>query len=139
MEYFVQVAGDGSTRGTWAVGYGSAQRLGVADPEKTRNAYVEAQPGESELDALRRVIPTWFPPSNPFSPDRLYKVTRAPGEYYPRMARPNAEHLNDSPGIYPGDNAAANEMAIAHDQIIVLADRLADICRTITVTRPEIC
>ncbi|HQT65752.1 MAG: hypothetical protein B7Z75_13235 [Acidocella sp. 20-57-95] len=131
MEYFVQIAGDGKTRGTWAVGDGSAKRLGIANPEKTRNAYVEAQPGESDLDALQRVIPIWFPTSDPFSPDKLYKITRAPGEYYPRMARPNAEHLYDSPGIYPGDNEAASEMAMAHDQIIVLADRLGDICRTI--------
>ena len=131
MEYFVQIAGDGKTRGIWSVGDGSAKRLGIANPESTRNAYIEAQPGETELDALRRVMPTWFPELNPFNPDRLHKLVRAPNEYYPRMARPNAEHIYDSPGIYPGDNVALNEMAMAHDQMIVLAERLGDICRTI--------
>ena len=138
MEYFIQVASDGQSRGIWAVGGGNAKRLGVPDAENTHNAYIEPEPGETELAALNRVIPVWFRTQMSLGPDQLYKVTLAPGQYYPRVARPSGDHLQDSPGIYPGDHEALNEMAIAHDQIAVLANRLEDICRTVHPVGPNL-
>jgi hypothetical protein len=137
MECYIQVAFDGRSRGIWAVGDGSAKRLGVPNPESARNAYIEPMPGETELAALERVLPMWFRDSMLLGPDQLYKVTLAPGQYYPRIARPSGDNLQDSPGIYPGDREALNEMAIAHDQIMVLASRLEDICRTVHPIGPN--
>src|SRR5271155_6029411 len=123
MPCFLHIDAHGKWRGAWQIDANVAQRLGVPNPQTTPNAYVVAAPqaGETDLDALRRQI-TGGHTSN------LIEIKLAPGEFYPRMARPIEQHPNESPGFYPGIEQLKDQIAVAQGQLVALARNLENIC-----------
>jgi hypothetical protein len=90
----------------------------------------KAEGDETIWDALKRLTP-WFEPDgqNPFQETALQ-----PGEYYPRMARPNDQYPHESPGTNPGAQADKDFIAVAHGQLTVLTRQLDRICQTVHPT-----
>jgi hypothetical protein len=128
MPCYVQVDEQGKSWGTWKIEGSTAQRLGVPYPQNTPNAYFTAaqQPGETELDALKRQLVLLIGPTT-----RLEKTRLAPGEYYPCMARPSDAHPTESPGHNPGNDQMKGEIAVAESQLIALTRQLEGICQTV--------
>jgi hypothetical protein len=60
----------------------------------------------------------------------------APGEYYPRMVRASNDHLNDRPGINPGNPQTQALIETSKGQLIALREQLERIFRTVHPT-PE--
>jgi hypothetical protein len=56
-----------------------------------------ADPGEAMITTLQKRFPA----------GRFHKLLLAPGEYFPRMARPSSTRPEDSPGHNPDQSAAA--------------------------------
>ena len=138
MRYFLHTDAQGKWRGAWQIDAGVAQRLGVANPQATQNAYVVAAPqaGETDLDALRRQIRLLIRQDGPTS--NLIETKLAPGEFYPRIARPLEQHPNESPGIYPGIELIRDKVVNAQGQLVALALNLENICQVVHPTGPNL-
>lgn len=95
--------------------------MGVTNPP-----FYKSDPGEEIIAAVERQCPSWFTDGNPF-----HKTVLAPGEYYPRMARPSNSYPNESPGRCPGVTEEASNIAVARGQLIALARTLNHICETV--------
>ena len=91
MPYYLRVFQDlHSPRSqVWQITETEATRVGVSNPKTAGGSYISAEVGETIWDVVRRQTP-WFEPDgeNPFHP-----ITLSPGEFYPRMVRPNTHSV----------------------------------------------
>ena len=125
MTYYVRtVPGYGPQ--VWKIEGDTAVRLGITNPEGGPGSYYRANPGEDIWDCLKRCTPWFEDAANPF-----HEATLAPGEFHPRIARPNDQNPDESPGANPGWLVDANFVAEARSQLIVLGRQLERICRTV--------
>ena len=79
----------------WRIDDAVAVRLGVTNAEGGPD-YFKADPGETPWDKMKRDASHWFEPAgtNPFE-----RTILAPGQFYPRIARPSALRPSDFPRI----------------------------------------
>ncbi len=108
--------------GVWTVTDRTAERLGV-----TRDApgsYFETVVGESIWEVIEREGPEW-------TRDWFHPLVLSPGQYYPRIARPNDQHPTQSPGFCLSTGDDRNRIAVARGQMNALTEMLANICQTI--------
>jgi hypothetical protein len=81
--WFVRSVGDDHQ--LWNIARGRATRAGVTSPERGPGTYFESKPGETIWEVLRRDTP-WF--DGQIAPGPFVPVDNAPGQFFPRMARP---------------------------------------------------
>ncbi|WP_166145216.1 hypothetical protein [Methylosinus sp. RM1] len=119
VKYYVQIRSDAS-EAFWKVEQNKAERVDVS---MSRFGIHEA---ESE-DAVIPMLESRFPGS------KLHSLKLAPGEYYPRMARPNSSRLDASPGPYPGAETPALRRARSEStgQLHALVEQIQQIFRTV--------
>ncbi len=127
MAFYILVKPDGSSQGVWEITGQEAIRVGVPNARNHLNSYYAAAPGEDIWITLANKTP-WLDPA---SGCRFEKTVFAPGQYYPRIARPSAEHLQDAPGWCPDTRKEKNNVAIARGQLVALAGQLGRICQTV--------
>jgi hypothetical protein len=48
----------------------------------------------------------------------FHELDLRPGEYYPRMSRPNAQHLSESPGSNPANHAERPLIEMGRGQLM---------------------
>jgi hypothetical protein len=127
MSYYILIIPDGPPPSVWKISNAEAIRIGVSNARQSPGTYFRAQADETIWECLRRSTP-WFLPNgdNPF-----HELARRPGEYYPRMARPNDQHPLEAPGWSPGAELEGEAIAIAESQLIALTRQLERICRTV--------
>lgn len=128
VRHYLRIDGDGKALGVWRISTTEAVRLGISNPQQGSGCYFRADLGEDVFSAIRRGADGWFGP-NGESP--FHEVTLAPGQFYPRMARPNDQHPSESPGFYPGLRHDQNALAMTHVQLAVLMRALDRICETV--------
>ena len=111
----------------WEIGHGTAVRLGVSNAEHSPGSYFQAATGEDIWSALRQLTP-WFEPNdkNPFQEAHLQ-----PGQFTPRIVRPNSSHPHETPGWHPIAKDYDNVVAIARGQLTTLTRQLDRICLTV--------
>jgi hypothetical protein len=101
--------------------------MGVTNPQGGAGTFFKAQPGESFWDCIRRQTP-WLHPDE--TEGRFYAATLEPGEYYPRIARPNA--LAVTPTLWcPSVVMERAYVASARSQLTSLTRKLGTICQTV--------
>jgi hypothetical protein len=61
----------------------------------------------------------------------FHELDLRPGEYYPRMSRPNAQHLSESPGSNPANHAERPLIEMGRGQLMALRYQLENIFRTV--------
>jgi hypothetical protein len=124
--YILQVPGIPAQ--IWKIDDAVAVRLGVTNPEGGPGSYFKADPGETVWDTMKRLASAWFEPagSEPF-----HKTILAPGQVYPRIARPSAHHPGDFPRIPVIRRSDTNFVAIARSQLTALMRQLDLICQTV--------
>lgn len=132
MRHYLRVDGEGKALGVWRISATEAVRLGVSNPHQGPGCYFRAEPGEDIFAAIRRGADGWFGP-NGESPFR--EVTLAPGQFYPRMARPHDQYPMESPGFYPGLRHDQDALAMTRVQLAVLVRALDRICETVHPSR----
>ena len=127
MAHYIRIGPDGTQYGIWNIKDEVAVRVGVADPERAPACFFRAPPGGTVWDAMKKDTP-WFEPGGetPF-----IKLDLAPGQYYPRIARPIDQHPQESPGWSPTIHTDAPAVAIYRGQLNALTAQLDRICRTI--------
>jgi hypothetical protein len=105
-----------------------AIRVGVTNPEGGPGSYFKAEPGESVWDTMKRQASAWFEPagSEPFQ-----KTVLAPGQFYPRIARPWFDRPSDFPCIPLMRRSDSNFIAMARSQLTALMRQLDLICQTV--------
>lgn len=132
MPYFLRIDHDGKALGIWKITKTEAVRIGVANPRTGPGSYFRAETGEEIFDAIRRQATSWFGPNgeNPF-----HRTDLGPGEYYPRMARPNDQHPHESPGFNPATHLEQETVLKIRSQTTLLARRLAEIFQTVHPAR----
>ncbi len=127
MSHYIRLAPlqHGSTPEVWKIENGTALRIGISNP-----TIFKADPDETIWDTLKRLTP-WFEPDgkNPF-----HQTVLQPGEFYPRIARPNDQHPGESPGANPGIQADRDFVAVSRGQLTVLMRQLDRICQTVHPT-----
>ncbi|GFE79268.1 hypothetical protein GCM10011487_12680 [Steroidobacter agaridevorans] len=110
----------------WEVGDRDARRYDIVDPENVRGCFYQAEANEDIWSALKRQT-SWFVGN----PAPFEKVILAPGQCYPRIARPTANHPDSNNMLQPLDRELQNEIAIAESQLRVLLRQLHRICQTV--------
>jgi len=101
--------------------------MGVTNPETGPGTFFKAEPGEDFWDCIRRETP-WL--DSGVTEGRFHPMTLGPGEYYPRIARPNA--LASEPMLWsPGALAEKAYMASARSQLTSLMRKLETICQSV--------
>src|SRR3569832_749258 len=80
---------NGQVQQLWLFDFDSqtATRTDVTNPESGAGTFFRAEPGESIWDSIRRHTP-WLDPD--MAEGQFHCRTLAPGEFYPRVARPLA-------------------------------------------------
>lgn len=132
MRHYLRIDGDGTALGVWRISVTEAVRLGFSNPQQRPGCYFRAEPGEDVFAAIRRGADGWFGPSgeSPF-----HEITLAPGQFYPRMARPQDHYPLESPGSYPGLQRDYDALAMTRVQLAVLVRALDRICETVHPSR----
>jgi hypothetical protein len=129
MSYYIQLDGE-YIQGIWSVQDARAVRF--AHPlyrEKGGTPqFVERGSTGDIWNALRAKFPEWFEGTSCHSFERMDLV---PGQYFPRMARPDDREPEPSPGIYPGAKQDVNEIASYRGQLRALMRQLEHICQTV--------
>lgn len=127
MSYYIRLVPlqHGSFPEVWKIESDSAFRIGITNP-----TIFKAEGSETIWDTFKRLT-SWFEPNghNPF-----HKTALQPGEFYPRMARPNDQHPDESPGANPGAQTDKDFIAISRGQLTVLMRQLNRICQTVHPT-----
>jgi hypothetical protein len=121
VKYYVQLDSEGKHELVWK--FDGAVLEAVYD----KFTPITIAPGTSVEDTLRQQVPA-------SSNHKVWLTELAPGEYFPRMARPlrrSAGHARNF--YYPKQNP--NEVAIFRGQLAVLAQKLEEICRVIYPTK----
>lgn len=128
MRFFVPTQKDGATLGVWHFDGKVAVKIGVTAPMDIINAHAVALPGETLLAAMERQMPAW---ASVKGDPPLREMKLAPGEFYPRMARPNDQHPKDSPGNCPLTRDFEHELASMRGQLVSLMRSLERVCQTV--------
>ena len=81
LSYFIQVNAEGKDGRIWRFDGRSAREVGRTDPK-----VYDAEPNENMFDLMNRNLPIIFGSKG----CKLYELRLHPGEYYPRIARPNS-------------------------------------------------
>jgi hypothetical protein len=126
--YFLRTGVDGGALGLWRIDKEEAIRIGVTNPKGGPGTYFRAEPDEDIWAAIRRGATSWFEPDsrNPF-----HELALAPGQYYPRIARPIDQHPMQTPGFYPGGARDRDAIAMGRGQLGVLVRLLDRVCETV--------
>lgn len=111
----------------WKIDGKTATRVGIPDPKNSKNCYCEVA---SEKDILAAIAQT-LDKSEIVGTPEFYKIIVSPGQYFPRIARPNNQHPEDLPGFYPGHELQRNFIAISLGQLNVLVRQLDNICSVV--------
>lgn len=113
---------------SWDVTDSEAVRIGVPNARSIVNAHVQAAPGQNIWNACREKLPAFFMMPG----HRFVKTTLEAGEYYPRIARPAAQHgVHGQEAFSPSWQVLEDELAIARSQYAVLLRQLHRICETV--------
>jgi hypothetical protein len=103
----------------WRVDNTMAERIDTMPSELTIH---NAESSEEMIDTLQKRFPG----------TRFYKLELAPGEYFPRMARPVSAHPEAGPDYSPDRSAVArNARTESTGQLHALIDELEQICRVV--------
>lgn len=125
MAYYIRrVPGHGYQ--TWKINDAVAYRMGVSNPQGGPD-YFKAEAGETALETLKRKAPHWFAPGN----EQFTRTSLSPGQFYPRIARPDGNHPTDFPALSLMRPADRNYVAIARSQLVALMRQLDAICQTV--------
>lgn len=117
----------GQPRQIWLLDGHTFTRMGVTNPEAGAGTFFKAEPGEDIWDCIRRQTP-WLNPGE--TEGRFHSTTLAPGEYYPRIARPNA--LAREPELWsPSVVVEKGYVASVRSQLTLLTRKLETICQTV--------
>jgi hypothetical protein len=127
MAYYIRQV-PGIPAQIWKIDDAVAVRLGITNPEVGLDSYFRADPGETVWDTMKRQASVWFEHagSEPFQ-----KTILAPGQFYPRIARPSALRPSDFPRIPLMRHSDTNFVAIARSQLTALMRQLDLICQTV--------
>jgi hypothetical protein len=123
VTYYLQLDAEGAHQGIWKFNNTAVER--VPPNDYNRNSF-PITPGDSVEDTLGK-LPEW-------SNHRFLPTTLAPGEYFPRMARPLFLQ-KDGHGRPFSPSYKLDEVAIFRGQLAVLTQQLEDICRVIHPTK----
>jgi len=120
MKYYSRVIqGDEAPQDIWEVTNEVAQRVDVVPSD---SGTYRAAPGEDALATLRKA----------FSGSEFYELEKAPGEYFPCMARPSTCSPDDSPGYNPDkSDKFLHARATSTGQLHALIGQLEQICRVV--------
>jgi hypothetical protein len=110
----------------WEVGDRDARRYDILDPKNVRGCFYQADANEDIWSALKRQTDWFVGNSAPFE-----RVMLAPGQCYPRIARPASNHPDSNNLLQPFDRKLHNEIAIAESQLQVLLRQLHRICQAV--------
>lgn len=135
MRHYLRLDENGKALGVWRISSTEAVRLGISNPQQGPGCYFRAEPSEDVFAAIRRGADGWFGP-NGESP--FHEVTLAPGQFYPRMARPHDQHPLESPGFYPDLRHDHDALAMTRVQLAVLVRALDRICETVHPSRENL-
>lgn len=119
-DHYVRVIDDGEsiTEEFWSVDATIAHK-GIIPSQLGTHL---ADPGEDMIVTLRKRFPA----------GQFHKLQLAPGEYFPRMARPSSTRLECSPGYNPDHSAAArNTRTTSTGQLHALIQELQEICMVV--------
>ena len=115
MPYYLGVHPNGSTA-LWLVDdSGEVRRVDGAEER------IQVPDGVDPVDAIKIT-------REAFS---FHKLDLAPGEYYPRMSRPNAHHPSESPGSNPANLQERALIETGRGQLIALRYQLEEIFRVV--------
>lgn len=117
----------GQHRQVWLFDHQTATNMGVTNPETGIGTYFKAAPDENIWDCIRRQT-SWLDPN--VVEGRFYPIARAPGEFYPRIARPIALATKDtlwSPFLTTDKAYAVS----ARSQLSLLVRKLEAICHIV--------
>ena len=131
MAYYLRLGTDGSNLGIWKIDHTAAFRIDVGDPKNALASYFEALPGGTPWDTMQAHTP-WLDAGGRAL---FHETTLSPGQYYPRMARPNAGLPSEFPPWHPGARHWTDAIAIARGQLTALTRQLDRICQTVQPTR----
>ncbi len=120
MTYYTHVAADGKGLGVW--------EITEAEVRRADGALVK-YPRPIDLDVIKNIESTAA-----FS--TVYELALAPGQFYPRMARPSSAHPSESPGYCPDNIKNRNVVHETLGQLAALKEQLERICRVVHPT-PE--
>lgn len=128
MDYYFLKIKSSKHGQVWKISADAAERIGIVNAKNGPNTYFACDESQTIWQTLASKCPIWFGPD---AAATLHKMKLAPGEYYPRMARPLDQHPDESPGYCPGNKSTKNEIATAQGQLVVLTRQLQRICQTI--------
>lgn len=112
----------------WRIDGNTATRVGVPNAKNIPGCYCEAELGSSILDALSdSELKRYDLARDPV----LFPIYLEPGQCYPRMARPNDQHVHESPGHNPKELEYKNFIANSLGQLNVLVRQLESICQIV--------
>ena len=110
----------------WEVNDRDARRYDILDAKNVRGCFYQTDANEDIWSALKRQTDWFVGDSTP-----LEKVILAPGQCYPRIARPASNHPNSNNLLQPLDRQLDTEIAIAESQLLVLLRQLHRICQAV--------
>lgn len=119
-DYYVRLChyGYGFIEDFWAVEQNVAYRNVIPSPIGTHYAC----DGEGIMTTLEKRFPD----------SKFHKLKLAPGEYFPRMARPRSTWFEASPGTNPDTSATArNVRTTSTGQLHALIQELQNLCRVV--------
>jgi hypothetical protein len=115
MPYYLGIHPSGSTA-LWLVD--DAREVRRADGAQES---VQVPEGVDPLDAIEITRKIWS----------FHKLDLGPGEYYPRMSRPNAQHPSESPGSNPANDQERALIETGRGQLVALRYQLEEIFRVV--------
>jgi len=119
-DYYVRIISDGVsiTEDFWAI----ENDLALQGIMPSQLGTHRADPGDDIMATLKRRFPG----------SQFHKLRLAPGEYFPRMARPTSIQPNCSPGNNPDkSDTARNVRTTSTGQLHALIQELQKICRVV--------
>lgn len=126
FHFFSHPHENGPYTSIWEVADGRAVRLGIANPENVQNCSCLVTPGESEVEAISKLLKNMG-----IGEYSHWLLELEPGQYYPRIARPNALLFHHGTGLSPGAAGDAHAIAMSLGQLNVLTRQLGEICQTV--------
>jgi hypothetical protein len=115
MPYYLGIHPSGSTA-LWLVDDDREVRRADGAQES-----VQVPEGVDPLDAIEITRKIWS----------FLKLDLGPGEYYPRMSRPNAQHPSESPGSNPANHQERALIETGRGQLTALRYQLEEIFRVV--------
>src|SRR5258708_3021821 len=119
MTHYLQTAEEfGATVavGVWSVENSGARRIHVGD-----DTPLETPKGADMVAVLHATYPG----------SKFHRLILEPGQYYPRMARPNNSHPQQSPGSNPANRNLGDLIETGRGQLTALRAQLERIFRVV--------